>query len=61
MSEIEKLIREQDARWLRGDPQEPRWHRDAKDMEAWPPEVPKRSFDPERKWTMYELVARGRK
>jgi hypothetical protein len=59
MSEIEKLVREQDERWLRG-ADEPRWHRDAKNMEVWPPHIPVRVWDPERKWTMYELAMRQR-
>jgi hypothetical protein len=58
MSEIERLVREQDARWLRDDSQEPRLYPGARDMEAWPPHVPRRVYDPERKWSLYELVAR---
>jgi hypothetical protein len=58
MSEIERLVQEQDRRWLGPNPEEARWRRDAKDMEVWPPEVPRRVFDPGRKWSMYELLAR---
>jgi hypothetical protein len=57
MSEIEKLVREQDRRWD-PQPEEAKWRRDAKDMEEWPPEVPRRVWDPERKWSMYELLVR---
>ena len=57
MSEIDDLVREQDRRW---DPQpgEPRWHRDAKNMEAWPPHVPRRVWDADREWSLYELAIR---
>jgi hypothetical protein len=59
MSEIERLVREQDARWLRDDSQEPRLYPGARDLEAWPPHVPRREFDPDREWkSLSELVAR---
>jgi hypothetical protein len=57
MSEIDRLVEEQDRR-LDPHPQEPRWKRDAKDMEVWPPHVPRREFDPDRNWSLYELAMR---
>jgi hypothetical protein len=57
MSEIERLIEEQDRRWD-PHPEEPRWARDAKNMEAWPPHVPRRVWDAEREWSLYELAMR---
>jgi hypothetical protein len=53
MSEIERLVREQDERWLGHDPREPRWRRDAEEMES---EVPRRRWDADRRWTLYELM-----
>jgi hypothetical protein len=58
MSEIDDLVRIQDERWLGPHPQEPKWARDAKNMEAWPPHVPRREFDPERNLSLYELMMR---
>jgi hypothetical protein len=59
MSEIEKLVRIQDARWAGPEADEPKWLPEAKNMEAWPPHVPRRMFDPDREWrSLSELIAR---
>jgi hypothetical protein len=57
MSEIERLVRIQDERWLGPHPDEPKWRRDAKDMEAWPAHVPVRRPLGDGV-TMYELQGR---
>jgi hypothetical protein len=54
MSEIDRLVEEQDRRWLGPHADEPKWRRD---MEAWPAHVPVRRPLGDGV-TMYELMGR---